>query len=68
MECDPDANEPSSTWLNMANNMFVLYDAANDYHPQHIDYKPGVEIKQADTILLGYPLQYDMNKYNFWLN
>lgn len=49
--------------------MFVVYDAVGDYHPQDKDYQPGEEVKQADTILLGYPLQFEMTKYtNVYMN
>ncbi|XP_065358226.1 protein-glucosylgalactosylhydroxylysine glucosidase [Calliphora vicina] len=60
LTCDPNANVSSMDWLNIANNIFILYDNARDYHPQHLGYKPGDLVKQADTILLGYPLQYPM--------
>lgn len=42
--------------------MFILYDSERDYHPQHMGYKPQDQVKQADTILLGYPLQFSMRK------
>ena len=62
MSCDPQSKEDSETWLNMANNMFILYDNISDYHPEYLGYKPGEIVKQADTILLGYPLQFPMEK------
>ncbi|XP_023301582.2 protein-glucosylgalactosylhydroxylysine glucosidase [Lucilia cuprina] len=62
LTCDPNANVSSLDWLNIANNIFILYDNVLDYHPQHDGYKPGDQVKQADTILLGYPLQYPMQK------
>ncbi|KAI8125500.1 Protein-glucosylgalactosylhydroxylysine glucosidase [Lucilia cuprina] len=63
LTCDPNANVSSLDWLNIANNIFILYDNVLDYHPQHDGYKPGDQVKQADTILLGYPLQYPMQKF-----
>ena len=42
--------------------MFILYDNISDYHPEYLGYKPGEIVKQADTILLGYPLQFPMEK------
>lgn len=33
-----------------------------NYHPQYEEYIKGTEVKQADVILLGYPLQYEMSK------
>ncbi|KAM7351711.1 protein-glucosylgalactosylhydroxylysine glucosidase isoform 1-T1 [Cochliomyia hominivorax] len=62
LTCEPDANISSLDWLNIANNMFILYDKELDYHPQHFGYKPPEEVKQADTILLSYPLQFPMEK------
>lgn len=32
-----------------------------NYHPQYEEYIKGTQVKQADVILLGYPLQYEMN-------
>ncbi|XP_013098590.2 protein-glucosylgalactosylhydroxylysine glucosidase [Stomoxys calcitrans] len=66
-QCSPELYQSSVDWLEQANKMFIPYDAAKDYHPQHVGYMPGQEIKQADTILLGYPLQFDMHnstRYN----
>ena len=44
----------------IANSLAVLYDAERDYHPQYEGYA-GEDIKQADTVLLGFPLQLPMN-------
>lgn len=60
-QCSPNSNHSSMDWLQHADNMFILYDSVNDFHPQHLGYQPGEEIKQADAILLGYPLQLKMN-------
>lgn len=38
------------------------YDAAHDYHPQFDGYEIGTQIKQADAVLIGYPLMYPMNR------
>lgn len=32
-----------------------------NYHPQYEGYQQGTIIKQADTVLIGYPLAYKMN-------
>ncbi|XP_073821051.1 protein-glucosylgalactosylhydroxylysine glucosidase [Musca autumnalis] len=66
-QCSPNSNRSSEEWLERANKMYILYDAVNDYHPQHLGYQPGEEVKQADTILLGYPLNLEMDnstRYN----
>lgn len=36
----------------------MLYDSHNDYNPQYDGYNLSIGIKQADVVLLGYPLQY----------
>jgi len=50
-----------SEWLRVAKNLKILYNSTLDYHPQFEGYKIGEPIKQADTVLLGYPLMYPMN-------
>ena len=37
------------------------YDEEKDFHPQFEGYE-GAEIKQADVVLIGYPLQFPMNR------
>ncbi|XP_021701920.1 protein-glucosylgalactosylhydroxylysine glucosidase isoform X2 [Aedes aegypti] len=49
---------PFSIWSSLAKRLKLLYDTVNDYHPQFEGYRLGTVIKQADTVLLGYPLQY----------
>lgn len=58
-----DKGSPAETiaagnWSALASRIKLLYDAENDYHPQFEGYRLGTVIKQADTVLLGYPLQY----------
>ncbi|XP_053673671.1 protein-glucosylgalactosylhydroxylysine glucosidase-like [Anopheles nili] len=45
-------------WSDIAARIKLPYDVARDYHPQFDDYRPGTVIKQADTVLLGFPLLY----------
>lgn len=52
-------HEPEAAWLNVSSNMFVLFDSSKQYHPEFAGYA-GDEVKQADVILLGFPLQFDM--------
>lgn len=47
-------------WTKIADKIEILYDKKLDYHPQYSGYTQDIKIKQADTILLGYPLQYPM--------
>nr|XP_049691823.1 protein-glucosylgalactosylhydroxylysine glucosidase [Helicoverpa armigera] len=55
MAKDPDH------WADIAWSLALPYDQELDYHPQFTGYKRGEPIKQADAILLGFPLQYAMN-------
>lgn len=43
----------------IAKSLNLLYDEELDYHPQFEGYN-GEEIKQADAVLLGFPLQLPM--------
>ncbi|XP_054742489.1 protein-glucosylgalactosylhydroxylysine glucosidase [Anastrepha obliqua] len=54
------ADNTSDIWRDIALRMNILYDKKLDYHPQYLGYKRGEMVKQADVILLGYPLQYAM--------
>lgn len=38
-----------------------MYDSNDNYHPQYEGYQQGTIIKQADTVLIGYPLLYNMS-------
>ncbi|XP_049885269.1 protein-glucosylgalactosylhydroxylysine glucosidase [Pectinophora gossypiella] len=48
-------------WADIAWSLALPYDEQLDYHPQFTEYKRGEKIKQADAVLLGYPLQYPMS-------
>uniref|UniRef100_A0A182NT82 Protein-glucosylgalactosylhydroxylysine glucosidase n=1 Tax=Anopheles dirus TaxID=7168 RepID=A0A182NT82_9DIPT len=48
--------------LKVARSLTLPYDAEGDFHPQYEGYQIGTPIKQADTVLLIYPLQYPMNE------
>lgn len=48
-------------WNEIAEKIKILYDPTLDYHPQYEGFKVGTEIKQADTVLIGYPLMFPMN-------
>ncbi|XP_012159096.1 protein-glucosylgalactosylhydroxylysine glucosidase [Ceratitis capitata] len=55
------ANDLPDVWIDIVQRMHILYDENLDYHPQHLGYKRGETVKQADVILLGYPVQYAMS-------
>eukprot|EP00041_Stephanoeca_diplocostata_P022033 m.522676 g.522676 ORF g.522676 m.522676 type:complete len:859 (+) comp21968_c0_seq3:119-2695(+) len=52
---------PNATFKDIADKLVVLFDTTNNYHPEFQGYTRGTKIKQADTILLGYPLLYNMS-------
>ena len=45
----------------ISEGLVVPYDAVNDFHPEYENYGGGMT-KQADVILLNYPLEYDMDE------
>ena len=53
----PNASE---SWKTIAQNMYVPFDVTNNYHPEYEGYN-GIEVKQADVILLGFPLMVAMS-------
>ena len=53
----PNASE---SWKTIAQNMYIPFDSTNDYHPEYDGYN-GIEVKQADVILLGFPLMVNMS-------
>lgn len=50
----------TSRWIDVSNRISLLYDAESDYHPEYAGYK-GKEVKQADVVLLPFPLLMPMN-------
>lgn len=53
----PNASE---SWKTIAQNIFIPFDPTNNYHPEYEGYN-GIEVKQADVILLGFPLMVNMS-------
>ncbi|KAK7507084.1 hypothetical protein BaRGS_00001935 [Batillaria attramentaria] len=49
-------------WRQVAAKMFVPLDLEQKYHPEYEHYTRGKEVKQADTILLGFPLEWPMTR------
>nr|XP_006131719.1 protein-glucosylgalactosylhydroxylysine glucosidase [Pelodiscus sinensis]XP_006131720.1 protein-glucosylgalactosylhydroxylysine glucosidase [Pelodiscus sinensis] len=48
-------------WQEVAKKIKVPFDAARNYHPEYDGYSPGKPVKQADVVLLGYPVMYPMS-------
>ncbi|XP_033113241.1 protein-glucosylgalactosylhydroxylysine glucosidase-like isoform X2 [Anneissia japonica] len=49
-----------ASWNKAGNKMYIPYDDVIKYHPEYDGYQLGTFIKQADVILLGFPLMYEM--------
>ncbi|XP_007947563.1 protein-glucosylgalactosylhydroxylysine glucosidase [Orycteropus afer afer] len=48
-------------WLEVADKIKVPFDPERNFHPEFDGYKLGEEVKQADVILLGYPVPYPLS-------
>ena len=52
-------------WLEVARSLRFLYDETEDLHPEYegfpLNSDSKKEIKQADVVLLGYPVMYEMS-------
>lgn len=54
--------EVPELWLTIAEKMYIPFDRDYKYHPEFDGYKPTVTVKQADVVLTGFPLMYEMDK------
>uniref|UniRef100_A0A6Q2Y5Y2 Protein-glucosylgalactosylhydroxylysine glucosidase n=1 Tax=Esox lucius TaxID=8010 RepID=A0A6Q2Y5Y2_ESOLU len=43
-------------WKQIADKIKIPFDQEHNYHPEYDGYKKGQFVKQADTVMLGYPL------------
>ncbi|XP_043068693.1 protein-glucosylgalactosylhydroxylysine glucosidase [Drosophila bipectinata] len=57
--CGNTSTELFEKWTRVSNRLVILRDEELNYHPQHLGYVPNTTVKQADTILLGFPLKFD---------
>ncbi|XP_008943222.1 PREDICTED: acid trehalase-like protein 1, partial [Merops nubicus] len=48
-------------WVDCARKIKVPFDAEKKYHPEYDGYSPGEPVKQADVVLLGFPLMHPMS-------
>ena len=46
----------------VAASLALEYSKELDFHPQYRGYQPGTTIKQADTVLVGFPLMFPMER------
>lgn len=54
------SEEDYEEFAKIAKSITLLYDEENDYHPQYENFVNTTIIKQADVVLLGFPLQFPM--------
>ncbi|KAM5186094.1 LOW QUALITY PROTEIN: protein-glucosylgalactosylhydroxylysine glucosidase [Callospermophilus lateralis] len=47
-------------WLVVADKIKVPFDPERNFHPEFDGYEPGEEVKQADVVLLGYPVPFPL--------
>ncbi|GAM19795.1 hypothetical protein SAMD00019534_029700 [Acytostelium subglobosum LB1] len=55
-----DTSAPIDQWLSIASNLVILFNETGEMHPEYEGYA-GQMVKQADVILLGYPLMTNMS-------
>ncbi|NWI40528.1 PGGHG glucosidase, partial [Picathartes gymnocephalus] len=48
-------------WEDHARKIKVPFDEERKYHPEYDGYSPGEPVKQADVVLLGFPLMHPMS-------
>ncbi|XP_066176703.1 protein-glucosylgalactosylhydroxylysine glucosidase [Sylvia atricapilla] len=48
-------------WEDHARKIKVPFDEERKYHPEYDGYTPGEPVKQADVVLLGFPLMHPMS-------
>eukprot|EP01132_Coremiostelium_polycephalum_P008602 gene8602-10589_t len=56
-----DTTIPSQLWQSISNTLKIPYNETTNIHPEY-DGFDGKTVKQADVILLGFPLMYNMTK------
>ena len=47
-------------WKNISQHMYMPYSESLAFHPEYQGYPLKTVVKQADTVLLGYPILYTM--------
>ncbi|XP_064618456.1 uncharacterized protein LOC135482416 [Liolophura sinensis] len=57
--------EVTDDWLHVADNLHIPFDETRMFHPEYEGYVEGSDnrgVKQADVILLGFPLMYNVSE------
>jgi hypothetical protein len=52
--------EPGANWTQIADNVRLPFDATRQLHMEFAEWTDTMKAKQADTIMLSYPLGVDM--------
>ncbi|XP_029812203.1 protein-glucosylgalactosylhydroxylysine glucosidase isoform X2 [Suricata suricatta] len=59
-----DLGQPvPSEWLAVADKIKVPFDPRQNFHPEFDGYQSGEEVKQADVVLLGYPIPFHLSPH-----
>jgi len=53
--------EELNSWIDAVSRVTMPFDEERQYHPEYSSYVYGTQVKQADTVLLGFPLEIDFN-------
>ncbi|CAG2204494.1 ATHL1 [Mytilus edulis] len=56
------STQPKNSYQNIADNLFIPFNNTGQWHPEYDSYTEDVIVKQADVILLGYPLMMNLSK------
>jgi len=59
--CDGSMDVVPDDWITKAEALKLIFDEELQYHPEFDNYTIGTSIKQADVVLLGFPLMYKMD-------
>lgn len=62
LACDLGQPVPNQ-WLVVADKIKVPFDPKRHFHPEFDGYQPGEEVKQADVVLLGYPVPFPLSPH-----
>uniref|UniRef100_A0ABM0GNJ9 Acid trehalase-like protein 1-like n=1 Tax=Saccoglossus kowalevskii TaxID=10224 RepID=A0ABM0GNJ9_SACKO len=63
--CLAGQSDLPSDWMEISNEMVEIFDFEEQYHPEYQGYEKDTPVNQADTIMVGYPYQWEMTKEVF---
>ncbi|XP_070540415.1 protein-glucosylgalactosylhydroxylysine glucosidase-like [Ptychodera flava] len=62
LQCVAGAAPPPDDWMKKATGLVEVIDTSQNYHPEHEHYIRGTTVKQADVILAGFPLMWNVGQ------